>query len=79
MTYGLEIFLKSRNHQKKSDVVIMGLEKATWRMQETREEPQIKHDRPREPGGRVGIEQDLEGAIPEMEELEKTVFQRPSA
>lgn len=48
-------------------------------MQETREEPQTKHDKQRQTGGRDGIEQDLEGAIPEMGELEKTVSQRPSA
>lgn len=48
-------------------------------MQETREEPQIKHDKQRETGGGDGIEQDLQGAIPEMGELEETVSPRPSA
>lgn len=53
----------------------MGLDKTTWRMQEIREEPQIKPDKQRETGGTDGIEQDFEGTIPEMEELEKTVSQ----
>lgn len=53
----------------------MGLDKTTWRIQETREEPQIKQDKQRGTGGRNGIEQDLEETIPEMEELEKTVSQ----